>query len=440
MDLSKHETASRRGVAWQRLIFLLPACLLVCCLTSCSSDDDDGGTGPGTTTPEQQMEEGMAGLVGFGLNTVMSPEVSVLRNPNVIGLLSGMGLELPDLPGIGGLGFAPGNVRTKELIENMLPSLTGGRAGFTVDDFYGTYARDREDYTDPFPGWVIATPDVPADGLIFRFPADSMDVVIVDIQTGTITPVAGELRFLGINTDFDPDDPDSEITTMVFEMAIGPDLDHLVTEARISYEVEYDFITGEPSMVRIGDQNDIGDTYIGSTSFALWLDVVNLNDMDIGIQVVDTSTSPNYAIRLEAEVENYNPITELPGAVTLTLSYGLTNTPTTPPWVFTVALTEITEDPGGPDELFDAVVNGSVVYQNQTMATFGGTTDDVPVNVDINGDGVVDANDNCIDITIVFADGTSGNICVVFFELAGMIPTDGIGAIVTGPFCRCALR
>jgi hypothetical protein len=37
------------------------------------------------------------------------------------------------------------------------------------------------------------------------------------------------------------------------------------------------------------------------------------------------------------------------------------------------------------------------------VATFEGSTDEVPVDFDVNGDGHVDAKDTCIDIRITFA-------------------------------------
>ncbi len=435
MFKSISDAAPRHDVHWRYALLLSAACLLVCGLISCSDDDNDSGTTP-TATSEQQVQEGLTGLATFGASALNSPAVNVMSQPHVSGLMAGLGIELPDLPVLGGIGTASSKMLTKELVEGMVPRPVGLASAADIDNFYGTYTRDLNNSTEPFPGWVLTTPDVPPDGLIFQFPADPNDIVMVDPNTGAVTPLAGELRFLGINTDFDPEVENSEITSMTFELALGLSPTELEIVARVTYQVTY--LLGNPTVVRIGDQNNLADSFIGTMSFAIWMDVIvgiQYPDADLGMQMVDTSTTPHYAIRIEADIQNYNPNTELPEAATIVFSFGETSTPTTPPFVFSVAVTDITEN---QQEELEANLSGSVVVSGTTLATFSGSLDDVAVNADLNGDGAINELDVCIDINITFNTGESGNICVVFIELAGSIPTDMLGSMFAGPFCPCA--
>ena len=57
-------------------------------------------------------------------------------------------------------------------------------------------------------------------------------------------------------------------------------------------------------------------------------------------------------------------------------------------------------------------IAGTIAHQGQLVATFEGTTDEVPVDFDVNGDGQVNAEDTCIDIRITFAGSNdSMSIC-----------------------------
>jgi hypothetical protein len=414
---------------------LLLASLLVLGLASCGDDDE---TTP-TPSNQEQMEEGLSGLMNVGASATNSRGASVLQNSAVMGLLAGMNMELP---GIGGLGTDAPGLETKRAIEAMLPRVDGLGLD-SLDDFYGTYDRDLEDVTAPFPGWVLTTPNDPADGLIFRFPADPNDIYYIDPQTGAVVAVGGEIRFLNINDDFDPTDPSSEITEMTFELALAPEGEELQLVARITYDVEYNPLNGDLTAATIGSLEDLNASFIESTSFAIVYDTTIdglLVDATLTLLIVERSVTPYYAVRFDLEVDDYNPLTEIPGAATFTFTYGPVSgatPPFTPPWVFTTTLSNFRQD---PEELLGMIadIQGSISENGQVLATFAGDTSTVQVNADLNGDGEINELDTCLNVTITFSDGQSGNVCVVFMELMNQLPAGGVGALIAGPYCPCA--
>jgi hypothetical protein len=105
--------------------------------------------------------------------------------------------------------------------------------------------------------------------------------------------------------------------------------------------------------------------------------------------------------------------------------------------VFTTTLSNFRQD---PEELLGMIadIQGSISENGQVLATFAGDTSTVQVNADLNGDGEINELDTCLNVTITFSDGESGNVCVVFMELMNELPAGGVGALIAGPYCPCA--
>lgn len=442
------DLAASRHHLWSPFAVLAIAVAVAVGLAGCGDDDDP--TVPSDTSDEQQVEQGLTDLATFGSAALSTPEVSVLSNQAIVDLLGSVGLELPGFTD-GGDPFFPNDLTEMlaggattgwrhnlggSIFEPRTLELNRGFASPYPD--FGTYDRDRSDTTEPFPGWVLTLPNEPPDGLIFRFPASEDD--IVSIEDGTVTPVQGEVRFLNIVIDDNgtPNDMEDDVITSVdFELALASGDNPLSVVTRITYAVTLDD-AGVPTSFAIGDENDISSTFIGPLSFALFVETID-NDATLSLQLVDTTSNPDYVMRWSMTVADFDPETELPATATFTFGFGGTDTPTSPPWVIATTLDNFQTDPEDPDD-FIADVDGSISLNGRTMATYAGDTTEVPVNADVDGDGDIDADDTCINIDISFAGPESENICVVFSELADSVPAGGVGLLLTGPACPCAAR
>ena len=162
---ARHGRDRRRLAPWMlvALLVLLPA--------GCGDDDDDGGP---TVTTEDQVEQGLAGLATIGTRIQNMSETQVLGHSSVAPLFSALGLELPETGLTPGAKLLPTSARELVKGEARLIHRRPLQPAVAIDTLtYGTYDRDQQDFTLPFPGWVLAEANNPPDGLIFRWPADS---------------------------------------------------------------------------------------------------------------------------------------------------------------------------------------------------------------------------------------------------------------------------
>jgi hypothetical protein len=292
---------------------------------------------------------------------------------------------------------------------------------------FGTYERAAGDTTGPFRGWLLAIPDVPPDGFVFRFQTDD-DIFIIEEES--IRHLAGEIRFLQITADDNgtPSEPlDDLLTHVTFEIQIVDETpDPLV---RIEYTATLD-TNREAEVISIGNESDLDDSYVGGISFALLLDGTG-DDFAGLVQLVDTSLNPNYVVRLVLTATGIG-IDEIPESAGFSFGYGRSNNPLLTPWEIASTFDNFRQDEKTQEVIAD--VDGTISFNGRLVATLQGNTSQVPVNVDTDGDNDVDANDTCIDVNLTRVGSQPQNICEALGELNAVLPFQQGGSGFRLPF------
>ena len=285
-----------------------------------------------------------------------------------------------------------------------------------IDEAFGVYDCDPEDITEPFPGWVL-TPENPSpnNSIILRFTADCGITFLTG--SGEEVPAHGEVRLTDIEVEeFDPlTDEDDAPTNFLLEIDVAPVGLVPETIARVNFAAEYD-AGGFPTSLTVGDPNATGPN--------LELDSGTMGqDLSAVFQMFDATSS--YSIRFGAAISGFVAETEMVDAITLEFGYGETSNPANPPFQFDVTGDNFRPDP--QDEFNTlADVSGSIRHQNKVLASLAGDTTEVQVNVDVNGDEVVDEFDTCPNVDITFSDDPQNpqNICEAMDELVELL--DGV--------------
>jgi hypothetical protein len=275
-------------------------------------------------------------------------------------------------------------------------------------------------------------PELPKDGFIFRFGPE--DEFTVPGPGGEATLVQGELRMLGLQID-DRGTPeltdDDLVERVVMELAVAPAPFPPLTVIRLDISMQYDLM-GEPLVIKLGDAGAADRTAPHASFIAdalIAIELATLGD-DVEALVQIYSLTESYVLRLGASMAGLDPTTEIFASTELYFGFGRTTDPTRPPWIFAVKLSDPLTDPQSGMTAY--AVDGSVSLRGGVIATMVGSTSEIQLDVDVNGDRLVDAGDTCIDVDVVFSDDPDSpqNLCVVMQELwmlfsSGMSKTIG---------------
>jgi hypothetical protein len=368
--------------------------------------DDDDKTPPTPKTNAEKFDDGVRSLANFGTGLGNSPDV--LLAAQMIGVLGNLfpdGLQLaaqvataPDLP--------TAAQRVAQLAPRMIhqrPQIT--KAG--ISDYFGVYQCDAQDVTEPFPGWVLTeeTPN-PANSIIMRFDEDCGFIYYDD--RGREQVAVGELRMTNVETIPDPNDETLDLPTRFdFEMWAAPAGETIVPILRIAFDAMWDE-NGDPTSVTVGSPtanspSNPDASFLGPLVFYFGVGVTD-TETNLAVQLFDSTGK--YTIRVGAAVAG-DVINDELDAVNLQFGFGSTNDPSDPPFLFDVTASNFDVDTDVAD------IDGSVSLNDVDLAVFSGDTTTVPVNVDTNGDGMVDETDTCPNVQMTFTDDpeSTANVC-----------------------------
>lgn len=410
------------GLMLVGLLAIVPAC----------GDDDDGGGGGGTPTTHQQvLESGMRGLAQFGNEAVSMEETAV-----VIALSE----SLPDLfPAARTVAaeilYAPTATDAARAILSLAPRLVERPQAMTkagIEDLFGVYVCDPNepaDPADPLPGWVkIEEMPTPLNSVILRF--DTVCGVVYYDHQGNMKTATGEIRLLDVVVDAGvPEDPSDDIPTQfIAEIAAGPAGAAMPRNqpkiVRATWTATIDAQSRGLTSLTIGDPEantplHPGASFVGPILFHA---TVNADPTSIEAIFGLYDTINNYAINFGTTIVGTTDAME---SLTLAFGFGQTNVPSDPPFLFEVTASNFQS---GGTELPLADVSGAISHNGSDLAVFEGTTAFVPVEIDVNGDEVVDENDTCPDIDVTFTDTQdTGNICLYMDQLVLLIESLPVG-------------
>jgi hypothetical protein len=377
---------------------LVPVSLsvLVLLVAGCGDGED------ATQSNREIMNASLADLEAFATDLAADPALVVAGAAPVEALMSDVGLGLALLGRTGGA--VPLDLQAAAAARPM-PAAVRGPAGAPAQPPYGTYERDVTSEAEPFPGWVWVGAE-PADGFVFHFSEDD-DFVIGEGPNAQ--HISGEIRFLHVTTAT----VESQVilTGVTWEVQVDP---IAVPILHVPFAAVVDPATGAYDRVAIGDvdaPNNHTDCYIGRLAFDFLHDETT-DDVRTALLAVNTALDPNMMLALE--LNQLNVAEGQLEEVTILFGCGRTDDARTPPFTIVAALSDFRADPNNIDELI-ADVTGSVTHRAHVLATFAGTTAEVPAGVDVDGDGDVDGDDTCADIDITFTDtGETMNICAAF--------------------------
>jgi len=377
---------------------LTPACLVALFLLA-------AGCGDGEDSAQSNLEimnASLADLEGFATDLAADPALAMAGQAPVEELMSQIGLALDPLGRAGGT--VPLDFKAAA-VARPLPAAERGPGGAPAVPPYGTYERDVTSTAEPFPGWVWAA-EAPADGFVFHFSEDD-DFVIGEGPNAR--HISGEIRFLHVATE--TVGSALLLTGVTWEVQIDP---VQVPVVHVPFAAVADPATGAYDRVAFGDvdaPNNFGNCYIGRLAFDFLHDE-RTDDVRTALRAVNTALDPNMMLALE--LNQLNVADDRPEEVTILFGCGRTDDAGTPPFTIVAALSNFQTDPNDIEVLI-ADVTGSVTHRGRVLATFAGTTAEVPVDVDVDGDGDVDGDDTCADIDITFTDtGDTMNICAAF--------------------------
>ena len=377
---------------------LAPVCLsaLVLLMAGCGGGED------ATQSNREIMYASLADLEVFVTDLAGDPALEVVGAAPVEALMSDVGLGLDPLGRAGGT--VPLDFKAAAVARPM-PAAERGPAGAPAVPPYGTYERDVTVANEPFPGWIWIAAE-PADGFVFHFSEDD-DIVIGEGPNAQ--HIAGEIRFLHVTTE--TVGSVVVLTGVTWEVQIDP---VQVPIVHVPFAAVVDPATGAYDRVAFGDvdaPNNLTNCYIGRLAFDFLHDETT-DDVRTALLAVNTVLDPNMMLALE--LNQLNVADDRPEEVTILFGCGRTDDARTPPFTIVATLSNFRADPNELAELI-ADVTGSVTHRAHVLATFAGTTAEVPVDVDVDGDGDVDADDTCADIDITFTDtGETMNICAAF--------------------------
>jgi hypothetical protein len=391
-------------------------------LAGCGNDDDDNNS-----SNAQTLNSELAGLEGFGRELATGTPAQVVGSPQASDLLAQFGLAL----GVAreGSRLVPLDfdaITRKHPIatrNTRAPGIALTQGGIP----YGTYERDAETATEPFPGWTFVSSD-PTDGFVFHFSQDDDFVVI---ENGAEHHISGEIRFLHVV--FEPVGTELIVTSMIWELSIDP---IPVPVIHVPFSGSLAEGTSDYDIVDFGDvtqPNDLANCYFGTLAFDFHHDEHDSTNVATTLLAVDPTQDPDYVLRLDLDQLNISQ--EVPQEVAFHFGFGHSNDASNQAVDVTADFTNFTYDPNTDDYLAD--VTGNITHRDREIATFAGNTRTVQLEVDITGDGQVTADDSCVDINITFTDsGQTQNLCVAlqgFAQSLPLIPDGSGGSLRFGP-------
>lgn len=402
---------------------LTPACLVALVLLA-------AGCGDGEDSAQSNLEimdASLADLDGFATDLAADPALAMAGQAQVEALMSQVGLTLDPLGRAGGT--VPLDFKAAATARPM-PAAERGPGRAPAVPPYGTYERDAASTAEPFPGWVWVA-EAPADGFVFHFSEDD-DFVIGEGPNAR--HISGEIRFLHVTTE--TVESTLLLTGVIWEVQIDP---IQVPIVRVPFAAVLDPATGAYDRVAFGDvdaPNNLANCYIGRLAFDFLHDETT-DDVRTALRAVNTALDPNYLLVLD--LNQLNVTDGLPEEVTILFGCGRTDDAGTPPLAIVADLSSFRPDPNEVENMI-ADVTGSVTHRGRVLATFAGSTEEVPVGVDVDGDGDVDGDDICADIDITFTDsGETMNICAAFARAIDLTNVS-LGREVAGHFRVGLLR
>jgi hypothetical protein len=370
-----------------------------------------GGDDENSLSNIETMNASLADLQGFAADLAADPALAVSGSAAVEDLFARVGFGLDQLGR--GAGMVPLDFKAAMVARPARAARPGGSGMAAVFPF-GTYERDTTSTAEPFPGWIPVA-ETPADGFVFHFSEDD-DFVIG--EGADAHHIAGEIRFLHITVQ--AIGSESVLTSVTWEIQIDPVQTPLV---RVPFAAVVDQATGQYERVAFGDvdaPNDLTNCYIGRLAFD-FLNDATTDNLRTALIAVNTAANPDYVLVLD--LNQLNVVEEMPEEVTIVFGCGRTNDVESPELVIAAALSNFRPDPSNLEDVI-ADVTGSVTHHERVLATFAGSTVEVPVEVDVDRDGDVDGDDTCADIDITFTDtGDTMNICEAFantIDIAGL--------------------
>ncbi len=410
---------SRRSPTRCCVLWTLLVAAVTLLASGCGDEGDDGQTNAET------MNAALADLGDFATDLTANPAFQMTGNAAVEDLFGRIGFRLD---AVWGAGVMPLDFTAAGITR---PSLTASRSrvagGASVP--FGTYERDVTSAAEPFPGWVFVS-ESPADGLIFHFSED--DDFVIRGGTGE-RHVSGEIRFLQIVLE--TVGVESFLTHVVWEIQVDPIALPLI---HVPFAATLDETAGGYSRVAFGDvdaPNSLSNCYIGNLAFDFLLDATT-EDVRTALLAVDTAPDPNYVLALD--LHQWNVVDDMPEEITIVFGFGRSDDAENPGMVIAASFADFRLDPGTQEILAD--VSGSATHRGRLLATFAGSTAEIPVAVDTDGDGDVDGDDTCVDIDITFTDdGQTMNLCEAFSNTVRIVgvplPRAVAGGLSCGPVC-----
>ena len=376
---------------------------VACLAFALGCGNEDGPTLAPVDNPEQTLEENLNDFNVFNEASLSDPGNQLLDDAALGQLLDSVGLGLfgPVTKAVRD-GFSGPRAPWSEVgIRKLQPP----RPRIAALEAAGTYDRDVNDTTDPFPGWVLADAGNPSDGFVFRFQLDD-DVSYWDEQSMTQVPVQGEFRLLEVVIN-NQGTADEYLQHLAIEIAASPAPGTAPTLARLEATVT---VSNASVRIAIGnptadDPADSGASFVGPVMFYAELAAG-------GTQTVATVASieqlyhsvDRFGARIEAGA-TFDVQADQTTQASFIFAAGATNTPNSPPLRITMNLSNFRTV--GFNEI--AAVAGSITFSAAPLATLLGDTSEVPV--DLDGDGTNEGT--CVNIDITFADnpGVTRNIC-----------------------------
>ena len=367
-----------------------------------------------TTTDQQDVQNGINSLQGFGEEVLSGDGAQLAQNAQLLDLLGSVGFPGLDLA-IPFFRYAPG-LLAKQVVWRKASRMRPHPA-IDLDNHFGTYHRDVNDFTEPFPGWVLDTADDPPNGLIFEFTLQD-DIHTYD-DMGNEVPLQGAIRFLEIEVDAGvPEDPNDDIlTNIIVEVAALSVLGTPPTLLRGNLNIVLDEMR-EPMTITLGSPEANSTlhpdaAFVGNLLVAVSIDITPVpakpnSNLAAFAQLFDSVD--NFALRFDLSMTNFDMASSLPPeSASISFGFGNTTNPSMPPWVFQVTASQFVEDPLNLGS-YNSDITGSITFNTASVATFSGNTQEVPV--DLDGDTVPDGQ--CPDINVTFDDDpeNASNLCV----------------------------
>jgi hypothetical protein len=389
-------------------VFLTLACLAL--VLGCGDEEDPAPLAP-VENPEQMLGDNLAQMNMVTDAAENEPANQILEDQTFEQLLAAVGFDAlgPVASVIRDGVSATDRAAWERLgVQKLRPAVPR----LAMLEGAGTYDRDVNDVSEPFPGWVQTEPNDPSNGFVFRFQLDD-GVSYWDEEAMAEVPVHGEFRLLEVvfEDNGTPVDPvDDYLEHLVIEVAASPEASvEAPTLARLELAV---VVTSQSLSWTIGsatanNPGDSGASFIGPVLFHARLAVTQTTVEDASFEVTEQlyHSVERFAARVEL-AQTVNLQSETLTSARFVLGAGETNNPSVPPLRLFIELSKFRME--GLNEVAD--VSGSITYNLAPLASFSGDTSEVPV--DFDGDGTIDGM--CVNINVTFADNpVPQNICTV---------------------------